>query len=360
MKQSSTLVAGVLLTLCWCTGCSETAAGDADGSLVDGGADSAISGDSGQPDAGGDDDGGINPLPPDPADPGGASWSSVSETVTVGSDAVPLTVYVPQASGSFPVVVFGHGFMLSPSLYASYGEHLASWGYIAVLPEYPGSMLDARPHRVLKELLIGLLDWIQANATDPGGVFSGKADATLIALAGHSMGGKIALLAATEDSRPRAVFGVDPVDAAGGPMGGDPVDYPSVTPELMDQLTIPLGLLGETVNATAGTLGQACAPEADNFHQYYLHAVSPALEIEVLGANHMSFLDNPNCGLTCSMCAAGTDDPAVTRRLTRRYLTAFFNVFVRGETDFGVYLKGSPMAADVAAGLVTYQTKNGF
>ena len=117
---------GFLLALIWCVGCSDSAAGDVDGSQVDGNVDGAIGGqDSGQTDAGGGEDSGITP-PPDPADPGSATWSSTSETVTLGSDAVPLTVYVPDGSGPFPVVVFGHGFNLSPTLYASYGEHLAS------------------------------------------------------------------------------------------------------------------------------------------------------------------------------------------------------------------------------------------
>jgi dienelactone hydrolase len=294
----------------------------------------------------------------EPADPGTHTSSTSSEGVTLGIHTVPVTLYLPDGAGPFPVVVFTHGFMLSPALYASYGDHLASWGYAVVMPELPGSMMAPTTHRELKELLRGLLDWIDAEGDNPSGPFAGRADPTRLGLAGHSMGGKISLLVATEDARPRAVFGVDPLDAAGGPFGGDPVDYPSVTPELMPAIAVPLGLLGETVNATGGTFGQACAPAEDNFQQYYQHAVSPALEIEVLGANHMSFLDNPDCGLTCSMCSAGTDDPAVTRAVTRRYLTAIFEVFVRGDAAYRPYLDGAAIAADVTAGLITTQHKN--
>lgn len=363
------------MTMVWLVGaalgfaaCGQDPGGDPD-------PDATASGDAGVPDAADaarsdaaagadatpDPDSGI---PPDPADPGpeAAQRFTADAALDVGGETVtlPVVVHAPDTAGPHPVVVFTHGFQLSPADYESYGEHLATWGYLTVMPELPGGLFDAPTHRELKESLRGLLDWLEAHASDPAGPLEGLADPTTLAMAGHSMGGKLSLLVATEDDRPDAVFGVDPVDAGGGPTGGDPVDYPSVTPELMPDITVPLVLLGETVNATAGGMGQACAPADQNFQQYYEHAVSPALEIEVIGANHMSFLDDPNCGLACSVCPAGTDDPATTRRITQRYLTAFLQVFLRQQPAFRHYLTGPGMDADEAAGLVTTRTKNGF
>jgi hypothetical protein len=129
----------------------------------------------------------------------------------------------------------------------------------------------------------------------------------------------------------------------------------------MPDIHVPLGLLGETTNATcSGLMCQACAPEADNFHQYFIYASSPAEEIEVVGAFHMSFLDNPACGLTCSVCPAGTDDTATTRRLTRRSMTAFFNVFLLNQQQYRIYLTGSAMQDSVTANLLKTATANGF
>ena len=291
------------------------------------------------------------------------STSQIDAELSNGSD-LPLTIYLPSSEGSHPVVVFTHGFQLSPSLYESYGEHLASWGYVVVMPQMPGGALGpigAPNHASLKDTLKSVLSWVVANANDAAGPLTGKANANQIGLAGHSMGGKISLLTATEDSRVVAVFGIDPVDSAGGPGSSDGPDYPSVTPELMDDIMVPLGILGETTNATCdGLFCQACAPEENNFHQYYLHATSPALEIEVLGANHMSFLDDPNCGFNCSVCPAGTDDPAVSRQLVRRYMNAFFQVFLFENDTYAVYLDGMASQFDVAAGLITVQSKNGL
>jgi hypothetical protein len=355
---------------------------DADGFVEDDGADDEFDvndGDGGQEEAGADalPDGGADEtdggtdgadepeIPPDPAEPGNQTWSQTSAEVHVDDGGsgidIPLTIYLPDGAGLFPVIVFHHGFQLDPQLYASYGGHLASWGYVAILPSMPGDLFSGPNHRELKEYLIAILDWIDENAPEPQGPFGGKADPSRLGLAGHSMGGKIALLAASEDGRPLGVFGMDPVDTPGGPLNTEGPDYPSVTPELMGQISAPIGLLGETVNATCeGFMCQACAPEEDNFHQYYLHAESPAIEVEALGANHMSFLDNPDCGFTCSACPKGTDDPAVTRRLARRYLTAFFQVTLRSEPDYLHFLTGPGMDADRTAGLVASQAKNGF
>ena len=354
------------------SGVSEDAGLEPDGAgdtEADGAGDTEADG-AGDPGMGTDDGGAADAaddqeplLDPDQAGPG--SWSQSQFDLDLADPhvgtTIPLVLYIPDAPGTKPVVVFLHGFQLSPSDYASYGEHLASWGHVVVMPQMPGGLVNGPTHRELKEYLIAIVDWIEQDATDPAGQLQGRADAGALGLSGHSMGGKISLLVASEDARPKASFAVDPVDAAGGPLAGDPVDFPSVTPELMPSIQIPLGFVGETVNATCtGWMCQACAPEDNNFHQYYLHAQSPAIEIELSGANHMSFLDDPNCGLPCSMCAQGTDDPAVTRRLTRGAMTAFYLVFLQGRSEYLEYLTGSPMQQDAAQGLLTFDSKNGF
>lgn len=287
----------------------------------------------------------------DPGEPGTMAWTQEGGELSVPGGIfgakVNLTVYVPDTAGPHPLVVFSHGFQLGPGDYTSYGQHLASWGFIAVLPAYPGSLIAPRTHIELKQDLVAVLDWAETAYTP-----------TKIALAGHSMGGKISLLVATEDERPEAVFGIDPVDS-GPPFTLTPQEYPSVTPELMPAITVPLVLLGETTDATGG-LGGACAPADNNYEQYFEHADSPALRIDLLGAAHMSFLDNPSCGLPCAACNSGTDDPAQTRLLTRRYMTAFFLVVLQGETSFQSWLTGAEMQTDVGAGWVTTATANGY
>jgi dienelactone hydrolase len=289
-----------------------------------------------------------------PEDPGTIAVSTYTGSLSVpgglAGRTVHTTVYVPAGVTAAPVVVVHPGFCLDSTLYASYAEHLASRGTVTVLvdPGYPVLTCPAFApnHTELGQYLVKVLDWIDTEATSGG--LAGVADPSKLILAGHSVGGKISALVATTDARPRGVFAIDPVD----------INSPSVSPELIGLITVPIVALGETTNSTGS--GQACAPAADNFQQYAQNATAEVDEIEIVGANHMSFLDNPNCGLFCSVCPAGTDDPTESRRLTRRYLTAFTDMVLRNDTGAREWLAGAPMQADVAAGLVIQQVRNGF
>ncbi len=210
-------------------------------------------------------------------------------------------------------------------------------------------------------MLIALIDWIATHEEDETHPLAEKIDLTKLILAGHSLGGKISFLTATEDARVRGVMGVDPVDAQGGPFPRSETDYPSVTPELMNLIEVPSIVVGETTNgACEGTFCQACAPADNNFHQYYVHTVAAAVEVEVVGANHMSFLDNTNCGSACSACPSGTDDPLTTRRLTHGYLTAFLNLLLLDAQQYRPYLTGETMPLGLSNELVIIANRNGF
>ncbi len=287
----------------------------------------------------------------DPGLAGTFATTTRSETAMLAGENVSMTIFTPTGAGPFPVVVFHHGFQLSPSLYTSYGEQLASWGYVAVLPDMPGGFFGPT-HVELKDIVVALLDWLGDEA-QAGNV---PADTTNVGLAGHSLGGKISLLTATEDERVKAVVAIDPVDSA-PPGTFDTTNYPSVTPELMPSITATLAIIGETIDSSGGF--QACAPGDENFQKYYDAATSPAFVLNVLDANHMSFLDNPNCGTVCSFCNPSMDDPAVTRELTRRVMTATFELVLKGENRARPYLTGEPADAAVS-GLATYETKGGF
>lgn len=294
----------------------------------------------------------------DPAKPGPRAFSSASVQIPVSNGTLPSQVYVPDGASGAPVVVLLHGFMLGPANYASYAEQLASWGYVVILPQLPGSAFNPVPHAALRDRVIELLDWVDASATDSAHPLAGMLDIAAVGLAGHSMGGKVSALVAAADARPIAAFLIDPVDSA-PPGSSDPEGYPSVTPELMPNITIPVVYLGETVNSTGG-IGPSCAPAADNFQQFFSNAAGPALQIDVLGASHMEFLDDPNCGFLCLACPSGTAPPARTRGLTAQYLVAFFERALKQRPAYNAWLTGAEMDANVAAGWVSVDQANGF
>jgi predicted dienelactone hydrolase len=113
----------------------------------------------------------------------------------------------PVAEGTFPVVLFSHGFsgMRLQSTFLT--AHLASHGMIVASPDHPSRDLNAvlsgtndrDPASSVADLL-GALDLLLAENTVPGGLFEGRIDGEHVAALGHSAGGGTVLRAA-EDPR---------------------------------------------------------------------------------------------------------------------------------------------------------------
>ena len=120
------------------------------------------------------------------------------EITAVGS-AIPEGE--PERTGKpSPLVVFSHGYGLSPIVYSTLAEHYASQGYIVLAPEHDETFdgpstefwkaLVDRPADIRRTIdYAGLL-------TQPGALLAGSIDMDNIAVVGHSYGGYTALAAA--------------------------------------------------------------------------------------------------------------------------------------------------------------------
>jgi len=273
-----------------------------------------------------------------------------STVVAATGNTVPMSGWAPTSgpsAGPYPTVVIAHGFQLPASQYDSYAKRLATFGYVAITPEYPTSLFGLS-HVDVAEDLIGTLDWA-ASASELGG----NADVENAGMTGHSLGGKTSLLAATMDARVKAVLALDPVDSA---MNCSAQNCPDMS-SLMPSLAIPTGFLGETLDGTGSF--QACAPTADNYATFYAGATSPSFSVTVLGANHMSFLDDvASCGFTCNFCQTATADNATVNAMARAYAVAFFEKNLRNNSAYETYLTGAEADARyVATGQATIESK---
>ncbi len=341
----------------WAIACStdEEASDDdsADDDMVtddDHGDDDSVSDDDGSIDDDSDDDDSTPTEPPsDPGQPGpyGTAFSDVQFPDPSSGKDQPLRVYYPSANGGAsiddtngprPVVIFGPGFSAPMNLYFSYGEHLASYGYVVLMRNnYVVS------HAELAQTTSAIIDWAQEQASHPASPFYDKLDFDHIGTSGHSMGGKISLLTAYQDDRITASATIDPVDMSPLPTPA----YPSVTPELMPDIHIPTLLIG-------GSNGGACAPQADNYHQYFLYANAPSIEIKINNSGHVTFCDLPDSIIdgAALICPTGGGDYEQIRMLSRRYVAAFYKVHLDGDASYDYYLSGDGMASDVTDGLV--------
>lgn len=107
----------------------------------------------------------------------------------------------PERTGRpYPLVVFSHGYALSPIVYSTLAEHYASLGYIVLAPEH-NETFDG-PRTAFWKALIDrpvdihrTIDYAQL-LTKPGAPLAGSIDMDNIAVVGHSYGGYTALAAA--------------------------------------------------------------------------------------------------------------------------------------------------------------------
>jgi pimeloyl-ACP methyl ester carboxylesterase len=221
-------------------------------------------------------------LPP-PADAGALPDPSRAGPWRVAATTGPLTgssgnarIFVPMGAPSgtrFPLVVFAHGFQLAVNNYDGLLTHVASHGYVVASVDYPGSLLRV-DHRDVPRVMIAVR---AAFAQVPA--YAALVDPMRAAAMGHSLGGKGAIMAALDAPGAfNAVVALDPVDDNPAPGGRPSESAPSIAPERMGSLRVPLTLLG----ATQSRCGfQACAPEESNYQRFAAAAPSASAAVGV-------------------------------------------------------------------------------
>ena len=118
-----------------------------------------------------------------------------------------VDIYRPKdwQGGKMPVVIASHGLGAAADYFADTGKHLASHGYVVVVPQHPGSdstqiqnLKAGRSNQVFlirefidrpKDIRFSIDELERRNQTD----FAGKLDLTNVAAIGHSFGGYTAL-----------------------------------------------------------------------------------------------------------------------------------------------------------------------
>lgn len=114
-------------------------------------------------------------------------------------------VNVPLASGAqkFPIVVFGHGFVIPASAYAWLGDSLARNGYVVAVPTTESGFLPS--HGAFGKDLYFLCAQLKAENNNNSS-FLYQRIWPKAAVSGHSMGGGSSILAAAEGPAVDAVF----------------------------------------------------------------------------------------------------------------------------------------------------------
>lgn len=261
-------------------------------------------------------------------------------TDTVGEATAEAFVPTLAAAARAPLVVLKHGFQLSTADYAVLAEQIASHGFVVVGADTAGGF--SGPTNVEeRDATIDVIDFATSSA-----LYATSVDPTRVALVGHSRGGKVAVMIAAEDPRVSAALLLDPVNGC-GPGADYSTSCPDVTSaDLAGALEIPVGVMGETNNASGGFM--PCAPADQNYQTIFdaLTRATWSVEWTFTGADHMDFTDTGG-GFAGSFCPDGPGDDETIRAAVRALAVAFVRFHLGGEAAMAEWLGGSALPSGI-------------
>lgn len=231
---------------------------------------------------------------------------------------LPGTIFSPLRGDGLPAVAFGHGWLQPESRYDELLRHLASWGIVAACPGTEHGLLPS--HRQYAIDLRTTLDVCSRARLGDGGI---SVDPGKLGLAGHSMGGGCAVLAAADDPRCRAVVTLAVSETVPSALRAATRCH---APALhlaagSDRIAAPVGHAEPVAARWAGPVQLRILPKASH-----------------LGFTHGWHWSN--------LLLDGSPQPA-TRRISRAFMTAFLRRQLMGVTEHDVLLDTDLPAAEL-------------
>jgi len=265
--------------------------------------------------------------------PYGAGWTEVTVN-RPGAGTFTSLFFYPAVSGGqnapydgsgapYPGISFGHGFVTNPNTYQSTLEHLATWGYLVMATtSYTGLFPN---HADYAHDLGYCLDYLAEENADAGSWLYEQVDTTRFGLSGHSMGGGASILAATVDERVKALANLAAAETS-----------PSAE-TAMANVFIPVRLIaGDEDGIVAYT----------STRDKYLNGNPPKQFALIQGGCHCGFLDSD-----IIFCDSGSLARVEQLAVTRRLLTEFFQLYLKGDQDPWQAVWGPERGDDPLVGL---------
>lgn len=238
--------------------------------------------------------------------------------------SIPCEIYYPAiaagdntspAEGQFPVLAFGHGFVMPWSVYDVFWQNLVPQGFIMVFPTTEQGFSPS--HLNFGKDLAFVLRELKRENSNPDFLLTGKVDSAT-AVMGHSMGGGSAFLALASDSSISAIATFAPANT-----------NPSAITAASDIHKPALVFSGSNDCVTPPAVHQ----------QPMYNSLSSACKsfISITGGNHCQFASfNLNCSFGQSTCSPqATISAAVQQGLVFTHLLPWLRYYLKKECAAG-------------------------
>jgi dienelactone hydrolase len=220
----------------------------------------------------------------DPARSNRAIQTELYYPATVAGESTPMV------NGQFPVIVFGHGFVMVWSAYSNIWDNLVPQGYILAFPRTEGNV--SPNHAEFGADLAFLVSKLQSEgATNSNSIFYTHVN-TKSAIMGHSMGGGSSFLAAANNSNITTMISFAAANTTPSSIAA------------AQQVSVPSLVISGQNDCVA-------PPAQHQIPMYDSLASACKAYVEILGGGHCYFAEtNFNCSFGEGTC---TPNPTITR-----------------------------------------------
>lgn len=239
-----------------------------------------------------------------------------------GNRSIETTIFYPAASAGnnvpvagsgvkFPVIAFGHGFVMTTTAYDNISSALVPQGYIVALPKTEGNILP--DHNAFGRDLAFVISAIQNAGNTSGNIFNGKVASTSCVM-GHSMGGGASFLAVQYLPSITAIAGLAPAETNPSASGAAAA------------ISIPALIF-------AG--GNDCVTPANQHSQLIYNNLNSDCKsyITILGGSHCQFANqNFNCSFGEATCSPSpTISRSTQQSIVNQYLIPWLNFRLKNQ-----------------------------
>ncbi len=220
------------------------------------------------------------------------------------------------ASGQFPVLVFGHGFLMTWSAYSNIWNDIVPNGYIMVFPTTETNLFPS--HTNFGKDIAFLVGAMKTEGTNTSSTFFAGV-ATTSAAMGHSMGGGSAFLSIQYDP---SITALATLAAA------------NTNPSSIDAAKN----IGIPSIVIAGANDCVAPPPQHQLPMYDALSSACKTYVTITGGSHCQFANtNTNCSLGELTCSPPPDiSPMSQQNITSILLLSWLNYYLKNESDSGV------------------------